>query len=259
MEEKLFSIIVLHHNQPDYWQDAIGSVLMQDYPAIEMIFADDGSDNLDLDAIKAYVEENKKENLKRCYFQINEINGGTCRNCNSGIEHCTGDYILMLDGDDALYDEQVITNFANAFDSLPKSELIVTARLCMYDITLQKYYEEFILSSAGAACNAMSAQEQYQMLHYNFVFGTASTAFRREIFDVCGMYDDENYTLSQDGYFFIHILRLGHKFHFFDFSAIKHREGGVCNPVEGQVSPGMIKVVKDLYTVAVREILPYLD
>ena len=41
--QAVFSVILAHYCQPDYWKDAVDSVLNQDYPAIELIFADDGT------------------------------------------------------------------------------------------------------------------------------------------------------------------------------------------------------------------------
>lgn len=36
--KEVFSVIILHYNQPDYLYTAIDSVLAQSYPAIQLIF-----------------------------------------------------------------------------------------------------------------------------------------------------------------------------------------------------------------------------
>lgn len=126
---KLFSVIVLYYNQVDYWKEAIDSVIMQDYPEIQIIFADDGSKNVDFAAISGYVKQNAGDNIKEFIFQRNSKNGKTSKNCNSGLKHCTGEYIVILDGDDAFYDKEVLSNFAESFESLDSSEMIVTSRM----------------------------------------------------------------------------------------------------------------------------------
>ena len=48
----LFSVILLHYNQPRYVLSAIDSVLKQNYDNLEIILADDASTDIDLDMLK---------------------------------------------------------------------------------------------------------------------------------------------------------------------------------------------------------------
>jgi glycosyltransferase involved in cell wall biosynthesis len=64
MKNSLFSVILLHYNQPRYVLTALQTILSQDYENIELVFADDASVAIDLEQIQAYIEQHKGDNIQ---------------------------------------------------------------------------------------------------------------------------------------------------------------------------------------------------
>jgi glycosyltransferase involved in cell wall biosynthesis len=88
------SIQIPTYNQQQYISQAIESCLMQDYPNLEIVIADDCS----TDDTENIVIKYKDDRIK--YFR-NEKNIGRVANYRKSLyEYCTGDWVVNLDGDD---------------------------------------------------------------------------------------------------------------------------------------------------------------
>ena len=66
-EAGLLSSIIVTYNSGDYLFEAIDSVIEQDYPAIELIISDDGTKGFSADSIQAYIDNKKRNNIKKSY------------------------------------------------------------------------------------------------------------------------------------------------------------------------------------------------
>ena len=60
----LFSVIILTYLQRHFIEECIDSVLMQDYPNIELVVCDDCSADFDTQEVMHYVDKNKRNNIK---------------------------------------------------------------------------------------------------------------------------------------------------------------------------------------------------
>ena len=108
MEEIRFSIIMPAHNAEKEIEDAIKSVIMQDYENYEFIIIDDLSTDNTFEIAKKYEKDNKK--IKVIRHDVNKKAGGAR---NTGIKSADGDYILFLDSDDLLADKDVLKRLNN--------------------------------------------------------------------------------------------------------------------------------------------------
>lgn len=101
--EKLrFTIAISSYNIEKYIKRAIDSVLNQEFTNYEIIVVDDCSTDNTVEKIK------QCQNKKIRFFE-NERNTGTAgRSRNVAIENAQGEYIIFLDGDDTLYDNQTL-------------------------------------------------------------------------------------------------------------------------------------------------------
>ena len=85
------SVITLAYNSMETIFETIDSVLMQDYPEIEMIVADDHSAEFDEEKIIAYIETRKGQNIVNYQVYQNRENLGTVKNINNAIKRATGE------------------------------------------------------------------------------------------------------------------------------------------------------------------------
>ena len=101
-----FSIIIPNYNSKDYIKRCIDSVLNQTYTNFELIIVDDMSTDNSVDLIKEYNDPR----IKLIELNKKRFNGGTR---NVGIDNAKGDYILFLDCDDYISEENVLYKLNN--------------------------------------------------------------------------------------------------------------------------------------------------
>lgn len=94
-----FSIIVPNYNEEKYIKRCLESIFTQtiDKLKYEVIVIDDGSNDSSIEIVKQY-------NVK--ILNSNRLGAGGAR--NKGIEVAKGKYIILLDGDDYLYKNDVL-------------------------------------------------------------------------------------------------------------------------------------------------------
>ena len=105
------SIITVVHNNQETIQDAMNSVLSQEYDDLEYIIVDGASIDGTLEVIKEAVKKYPERNIKF----ISEKDEGIYDAMNKGIGLATGDMIGMLNSDDFYINNDVISTVVNAF------------------------------------------------------------------------------------------------------------------------------------------------
>ena len=94
----LFSVIVPIYNIEKYIRRCIDSVLMQSFTDYELILVDDGSPDSCGRICDEYAQRNNKIKV------IHKENGGLVSARQAGIMVAEGEYVVNLDGDDAMID-----------------------------------------------------------------------------------------------------------------------------------------------------------
>jgi glycosyltransferase involved in cell wall biosynthesis len=89
-----FSVIITFHNQREFIKDAMDSALAQAHTNYEIIVVDDASSDGSPEILQEYRE--------RVRLLCLEKNVGACAARNSGAAAARGEYLVFLDGDDAL-------------------------------------------------------------------------------------------------------------------------------------------------------------
>ncbi len=92
-----FSVIIPCYNMEKYIGRTLDNVLQQTYQSFEVVVVDDGSTDKTLEIIRDY--QAKDERVK---IYAKKQNQGLSAARNTGIKNSTGEYVLFLDGDDAV-------------------------------------------------------------------------------------------------------------------------------------------------------------
>ena len=100
-----FSIVTVVYNGAAFIEETIQSVIHQNYSNYEYIIIDGASTDNTLDIVKVY-----RNNL---HYFISEKDEGMYHAINKGIAQATGDYILILNSDDYLYNSNTLSEISN--------------------------------------------------------------------------------------------------------------------------------------------------
>lgn len=120
------SVIIPVYNAEKYLNQAIESILMQSYKNWEMLLSINRSEDRSMEIAQEYVRE--YENIQ---LIINEERGiGRAR--NRGVEMACGEYILFMDADDYLPDENVFQRYINIAEKID-TDIIVSNYARLWD------------------------------------------------------------------------------------------------------------------------------
>jgi len=100
--EKLVSVIMPVYNAERYLAEAVDSVLSQTYRSLELIIIDDCSKDNSLEIARSYAQRDA-----RVRVIAGEKNQGVARVRNRGIQEAGGEYIALLDSDDAWREDKL--------------------------------------------------------------------------------------------------------------------------------------------------------
>lgn len=110
------SIITVVYNNETCVDQAIESVLSQDYPYIEYIVKDGGSKDNTMEVVNRY-----KDRIAKI---ASERDKGIYDAMNRGIEMATGEVVGILNSDDIYYDTHTISNIMKVFQEHPEIDAV---------------------------------------------------------------------------------------------------------------------------------------
>ncbi|SHJ60595.1 glycosyltransferase family 2 protein [Pseudobutyrivibrio xylanivorans] len=246
----MISCCITSYRHLDGIYKSIDSIIMQDYPQIELAVFDDGTEQFPIDKIIDYINNHKGENIKNVIVHTNESNVGTVRNLNGLLAAVQGEYIIEIGADDELYNsstcERIVKGF---FDS--KADILTSYRTKkkdgrLYGITPSK-------SNASIFAKA-NAGEQFKWIAMGAPLAGAGTYYRRAFLKRIGGFDEE-YRLQEDGPIFLHATREGTKIHFLEEVTFVYAQGEGVSSGEKN-NPILMQDVKKMFE---KEIFPYLE
>ena len=100
----LVTVCIVHHERPELVRMAVDSVVAQDYPALEAVLVDDGSESAGALAALDALEAEFGERGWRVIRQENRYLGAA-RNAAAAVAR--GEWLLFLDDDNVLFPDAV--------------------------------------------------------------------------------------------------------------------------------------------------------
>lgn len=98
---KKVSLIVAIYNSESFLPKLLSSIVHQTYKNLEIILVDDGSPDNSGKICDDYARNDKR------IVVIHKENGGACDARNAGLKIVTGEYLMIIDGDDWLEEDYV--------------------------------------------------------------------------------------------------------------------------------------------------------
>lgn len=118
----LVSILVPCYNHEKYIEYCLESIVMLNYPRIEIIIIDDASDDGTFKIINNW-KERLEERAERVVIERNLINHGIGKNRNKLWEQAKGDYYKFVDSDDYLLPDG-IGHLVDYFEKNPECSVV---------------------------------------------------------------------------------------------------------------------------------------
>jgi glycosyltransferase involved in cell wall biosynthesis len=167
MTAPLFSVLIDTFNYGKYIEEAVCSVLDQDFPAeqMEILVIDDGS------------TDDTEERLKKfgsAIRYLKKTNGGQASAFNFGLQHAGGEFIAMLDADD-MWLPNKLSRTHQAFVSQPDAGMVYHR---LYHWVDGARGDETPSRDHFIAVSGRVPDSRFSLLCYPML-GTSSLAFRR--------------------------------------------------------------------------------
>lgn len=155
------SVIVPAFNGEQFIREAIENIIAQDYPSLEIIVVDDGS------------EDNTAEIIKQLPYEVRYLyqpNGGPAGARNTGIREAKGEYIAFLDVDD-LWPVNNLYTLVEEISRNDEAEAVLGhGQIANYNPSTDTY--EYSGSPAG-----------------EFPYYVGAALYRRSVFSKVGLFD----------------------------------------------------------------------
>lgn len=115
MQKDLVSILTPCYNTGSIVHRLLDSILMQDYPFVEMFAINDGSTDNTEEIIKSYIPKFEAKGYKLIY--VHQENGGQSAAINYGLKLISGEYLIWPDSDDFFRQSYSISIFVDSLSS----------------------------------------------------------------------------------------------------------------------------------------------
>jgi len=180
------SIITPSYNRVEFIEEAIRSVLSQEYPNLEYMVIDGGSTDGTLEILRKYPQVRV----------ISEPDEGVYAALNKGIRQAHGEIIGLLNSDD-LYEAGVIWEVAGRFRKDPALDLVSGGAVA---------FEEDASGNRGEIAR-YTDEKQIHLLLVNVVFGPPimnARFFRRRVYQNIGLFDTR-FSIAADREFLLRV------------------------------------------------------
>lgn len=164
---KLLTISIAAYNVADYIEETLDSLVSSKYiNQLEIFVVDDGGQDRTLEIAKEY-----QERFPQSVIPVHKENGGYGSTVNYSMEHATGKYFKLLDGDD-WFDTQALDTFLEKIETISSDVLITPYNRCVEGAGVKtiSYGDMF-----------QPGEHQLNELYLNRPIGMWAMAYRTEV------------------------------------------------------------------------------
>ncbi|NCC70933.1 glycosyltransferase [bacterium] len=224
-----FSIITCTYNSATFIEDNLKSVKNQKYKNFEHIFIDGFSNDGTYEILKKYAE--KEKNAKIIQVPAN----GIANAMNIGIKNASGDYLLFLNSDDFLSNNNALQN---VFNFIIKNKnyswyygivnTINREKESLYFYPHKWYQKKYI----------------YWLFRFIFFMQHPAVFYSKELFKKYGLYDESSNAMDYE-----YAVRIGkkEKAKFMDIVISNFRIGGFSTTNTEAMEKEVVKIIKKYY------------
>lgn len=195
----LISIIIPTYNHAQFITEAVGSVLAQGYPNLEIILIDDGSTDGTAD-----IAEHLLAKSECVHKVVRQVNQGAHITINTGLNLAQGDYLAILNSDDRYTPDRISKLHRHALQM--KSRFVFSRVRYMDrdgnslpDSAPHNYYYRRALSTKD-----LFPTPNFELLRHQYALTTGNYFFHRSILDQVGLFRD--FRLCHDWDFILRVL-----------------------------------------------------
>ena len=209
------TVCLVHHERPDLLHMAAGSALAQDYPNLDAVLVDDGSESPAALAALAAVEADFAARGWRVVRQENRYVGAAR---NTAARAAGGEWLLFLDDDNVLFPDAVsrlvrAARFAGA-DCVPAASIRFTGN----------GDPRTDAAGLGTPIRFLGAARAWS--HFSNVVGDACALVRRDVFEAAGGFTEEYRVGLDDLTLYNRLIRDGRRIEPLPDPAYYYRMGG---------------------------------
>jgi glycosyltransferase involved in cell wall biosynthesis len=202
----LVSVVLPSYNHRRFVSNAIRSVYRQTYRPIELIIIDDGSSDGSAEIIREFLDSAPPPAGISVHFSARK-NRGAPATINEGIEKAGGDYIAILNSDDAYFPERIVECVAAARTRNSRLVFSYVEPIDGQDKPLDQehrwrsWYYDALMQELD-----VSPSVGFVLLTRNIAVATGNLFFQRELYDEIGPF--ANYRYAHDLDFIMRSLEL---------------------------------------------------
>ncbi|MCS6822508.1 MAG: glycosyltransferase [Microscillaceae bacterium] len=197
----MVSVIALCYNHEEYVQEALLSVVEQDFSHFQLIIVDDASQDKSVAEIEYFLQKNQ-EKLAEKYIETtfirNEKNIGNCKSFNKALALATQKYVIDFSTDDILLPQR-LKKQVEMLEKLPNHYAVCfsNAQLISHDKKPLCYH--YPINSEGRAIEKIPSGDIYAEILQRYFVCTPTMLIKREVLLAIGGYDE---TLSYEDFDF---------------------------------------------------------
>lgn len=250
----LFTVGIVAFRNYQYLFRCLDSILMQTYPAIEIIVSNDGSDDFQINEIEKYIQTNQKENIQRFIVKNNNTRMGTVKNANQVFKMATGEFVKLIAADDALYHPKTLYDYYEVF--MQGSDVgIVTGRCNAYD-AFGEFVRQYPSSDYFRIIQNSTPLQLFNHMIYTNIIHTPGVCLRNSFYRKMGGFN-ERYKLIEDWPMWLKICRLGFKVYTTNEIVVRYHLGGVSNSSKNEEKIFRQECWADYFEIYKYEVMPY--